>query len=280
MRVSVVIPVYNEAGHLAACLDAIARQTVTPGEVIIIDNNSTDDTVAIARRYPFVRLIHESRQGVVHARNRGFDEAQFPIIGRIDADTIVTPDWVETLERIFDNDQLDAVSGSITYHDVPLRSLVAKIELYFRQRIAKRLGDEVFLYGANMAMRRTAWRRTRTHVCNQSGMHEDFDLAIHAEETGSRIGFDPSLHAFVSLRRVNATFADFVHYVLLSPRTYALHGRTSQRHMYSVIALVVLGYFPIKILYKGYNETTGKFSLLRALFAPTQGRANPATHVE
>src|SRR5688572_27451257 len=87
--VSIVIPAYNEEGQLALCLEAIARQTVKPVEVIVVDNNSTDGTVEVAGRYPFVTVLHEWRQGVVHARDCGFDAAKGDIIGRIDAETVM-----------------------------------------------------------------------------------------------------------------------------------------------------------------------------------------------
>jgi glycosyltransferase involved in cell wall biosynthesis len=86
-NISIVIPVYNEAERIAACLESIAAQTVTPLEVIVVDNNSTDATVSIARSFPFVRVITAKCQGVIHARNRGFNAARGEIIGRIDADT-------------------------------------------------------------------------------------------------------------------------------------------------------------------------------------------------
>jgi cellulose synthase/poly-beta-1,6-N-acetylglucosamine synthase-like glycosyltransferase len=57
MNVSIVIPVYNEADALAACLEAIAEQTIAPLEVIVVDNNSTDTSAAIAQGFDFVRLV-------------------------------------------------------------------------------------------------------------------------------------------------------------------------------------------------------------------------------
>ncbi|HET7319982.1 MAG TPA: glycosyltransferase family 2 protein [Candidatus Saccharimonadales bacterium] len=278
-RVSIVIPVYNEEERLGACLHAIAAQTVEPFEVIVVDNNSTDNTAAVARLYPFVAVLQEKRQGVVYARTTGFNAASGDIIGRIDADTVLAPDWVESLEQIFSDKGVDAVSGAITYHDLPNRQLFGKVELFFRSRIAKKMGDEVFLYGANMAIRKSAWRKARPHLCNAGGMHEDFDLAIHAEEAGAHVVFDKSLRADVSLRRFDTNIRDFWQYALLNPRTYKLHGRKSQRAMYTVIFLVLAFYWALKIMHRGYDTETGRFSWQK-VFASTVPRVNPATFVD
>src|SRR5689334_10679087 len=101
MKTSIVIPVYNEAAQLGACLRAIAQQTVKPLEVIVVDNNSTDGTRAVAEAYDFVTVLEEPRQGVVHARSRGFDAARGDIIARIDADSILPADWLANVETVF-----------------------------------------------------------------------------------------------------------------------------------------------------------------------------------
>src|SRR5260221_7568754 len=93
LRISIIIPAYNEEGHLPACLDAIAAQTLKPDEVIVVDNNSTDKTVEIAKKYPFVKLLNEKRQGLRYTRNTGLDAATGDVIGRIDTDSILSPKW-------------------------------------------------------------------------------------------------------------------------------------------------------------------------------------------
>src|SRR4051812_9489646 len=95
MKISIVIPVYNEAQNLDACLRAIARQTTAAYEVIVVDNNSTDGSLAVAQTFPFVTVITERRQGIVHARDRGYNAARGDIIARIDADSLLPKDWLE-----------------------------------------------------------------------------------------------------------------------------------------------------------------------------------------
>ena len=264
-----------------ACLRAIAVQTTAPTEVIVVDNNSSDNTVRVAERFPFVTVLREPRQGVVHARNRGFNAANGDIIGRIDADTLIAPDWVAQLQVIFADASISAVSGAIAYHDLPWQTHVGRLELYFRQRIAKGMGDEVFLQGANMGIRGSAWRKTRPKVCGNGGLHEDFDLAIHARKANLKVVFNKNLQATLSLRRFDSTMLDFWHYAWLSPKTYARHGLHSQRHMYSVIWLVLCFYWPIKLIYRAYDPLTERMSLTKFLTStPATGRVNPATFVD
>lgn len=280
LRVSIVIPVYNEQANLRACLEAIENQTVTPHEVIVVDNNSTDNTCAIACEFPFVRLVSEKRQGVVYARAYGFDIANGDIIGRIDADTLIEDNWVETLQKIFLDQAVDAVSGSVHYYDVTAPKLSGKFDLFFRSRLAKRLGDEVFLYGANMAIRQKTWQEVRHTLCARSGLHEDFDLAIHAENGGAKVVFDKELHAGISLRRFEGGVKAFFPYAMLSMATYEEHGRSSQKSMLVIIIIVLATYRFIWLNHQIYNIKNKKVSWRHLFGMEPRGRVNPATYVE
>lgn len=263
LRVSLVIPAYNEASCIRQCLEAISRQTVKPYEVIVVDNNSTDKTAEIAKSFPFVKLLHERRQGVVFARDRGFDAARGDIIGRIDVDTVLPPDWIQNVQKIFTDSHVTAVSG-VMHYDVALAHIADKVDLFFRRRLAHMLkeSDTVFLQGANMAVRRSAWLQVRHMVCRKGDMHEDFDLAIHLQEHGHVVAFDERLHAYISARRTDVSFLQFANYVFKSPHTYAQH-RLESRHMYAVVVLAFIGYIPARILYRGYDAERDKFSWFR-----------------
>jgi glycosyltransferase involved in cell wall biosynthesis len=280
LGVSIVIPVYNEAADLPACLDAVARQTVKPLEVIVVDNNSSDTTVATVQRYPYVTLLREPRQGVVHARNQGFQAAHGAIIGRIDADTVISDDWVETLQRIFADSEIDAVTGSARYKDMAWAPLLNQIDLTLRRYLAWVLGREVALQGANMAIRRSVWRAIQPNLCHAAGMHEDFDIGIHANNQGYNVVFDQSLVVSLSYRQAESCFVDFSAYLRLNPRTYAIHGLKSSRHMYPVIYLAMVFYIPIKILHHGYDTETQRFSWSRLMQTNNHVRVNPGTFVE
>jgi len=278
MNVSIVIPVYNEAERLGACLAAIDAQTLRPLEVIVVDNNSTDGTAAVATQFPFVRLLSEPRQGVVHARTTGFNAARGDIIARIDADTLLPPDWSDQTVSIMRDPTIAAVSGAPHYYDFAIPSLADRIDHYWRQYLANKLAANNFLYGANMAIRRSAWLTVRAELCASAGLHEDFDLAIHLQAHRYRVIYDADLIASVSSRRIDTNFADYIRYTLVSPRTYAHHRLSSRRHMYPVLMISWLCHVPGRLLYRAYNPDTKTFSIGQ-LLAATQARPDPTSHV-
>lgn len=280
MNVSIVIPVYNEAEQLADCLRSIAAQTAKPLEVIVVDNNSTDGSQEIASSFDFVTLITESRQGVLHARTTGFNAARGDIIARIDADSIVAADWVASIRAVFKDDSVDAVSGAAQYYNVAAASLFNGIDLFFRKRLERQLKNNVYLWGANMALRQSAWQSVRRGLCSRGAMHEDYDIAIHLQDQGSKVVFDERLQAQVSSRRIDVGYRDFMRYVMVSPDTYAQHGIHSRWHMYEVVAVCAVGYIPARILHRGYNPLTDSFSWGRVFTAQsTVPRVDPTANV-
>lgn len=278
LTISIVIPVYNEADYLPACLDAIARQSVMPLEVLVVDNNSADNSVTVAETYDFVRVLTEKKQGVVHARSHGFDIARGDIIGRIDADTIISDNWVETLQRIFETDNLDVVGGRVRYYDIALPKMINAVDLFIRRYSVRFQGREVVVQGANMALRRKVWAYIREMVCDKTGIHEDLDIGIHANKQGFNVVFDERLEAMISFRQTESTFSDYLSYIWGSPRTYTIHGLKSGRHMYPGVLLAFFSYIPLKLLRRGYNTKTKKFSVRSLLLKLPEQRVNPLNH--
>jgi glycosyltransferase involved in cell wall biosynthesis len=276
--ITIVIPVYNEAAQIGDCLLALSRLKPQPLEVIVVDNNSIDETVNIVSQFSFVKLLSEPRQGVVHARNRGFNAAQGDIIGRIDADSRLPTDWVAKVETVLSDKSIAAVSGSAHYYDFGLYSVADKIDGFCRRYLARRLQKYIYLWGANMAITKPAWQAVRGSLCSRSGLHEDFDLAIHLQEFGLKVVYDEIIHAGVSSRRIDTGLADYIRYTLRSSETYAAHGLDCQRYMYPVIALCWLAYLPGRLVYRGYDNQSNNFSLGQ-LLTGSPGRVDPTANV-
>jgi glycosyltransferase involved in cell wall biosynthesis len=103
--ISVVVCTYNRSEVLALCLDSLANQTIdkTLYEVIIINNNSTDSTENIIKKFidekSNFRAFIELEQGLSFARNRGYKEAGGKYIAYIDDDAIAYKNWLEEMYK-------------------------------------------------------------------------------------------------------------------------------------------------------------------------------------
>jgi glycosyltransferase involved in cell wall biosynthesis len=241
LTLTIVIPVYNEEGYLAACLDSIAVQSILPDEVIVVDNNSTDASVAIAKSYDFVTLLREPRQGVLHARNKGLNKAKGDIIGRIDADTILSEDWVRNVKLMLGSSNASAITGPVNYYDMPLARSNHHIDHFMRRSIYNWSPKSPFLFGSNMAIKKSAWRKVKSSLCSDSYMHEDLDLAIHLDRIGHRILYDLKLLSGASGRRYNDSLSKFYIYLSMYRQTYLRHNLHCLA-IYSATGIYWLGY--------------------------------------
>lgn len=202
MKISLVIPVYNEEKYIGHCLDSIAKQKIKPDEVLVVNNNSTDKTVSIASKYSFVRIVNEQKQGMIPARNAGFNAAQYEVIARCDADTRLPPTWIARIHRNFTLSQIDALTGLIQFYDAPgpiKTSIIARAALDVMKVIHR--GKET-LVGPNMIITKNIWNKVKNKVClDDKLVHEDIDLAYHIHEVGGIIKRDNRLIIGASLRR-------------------------------------------------------------------------------
>jgi cellulose synthase/poly-beta-1,6-N-acetylglucosamine synthase-like glycosyltransferase len=130
--VSIVIPVYNGASTIRMCLDAILSQDFPREqyEVIVVDNNSTDDTPAIVSQYPVNLLYERDIQGPHAATNTGVRQAKGEIIVFTDSDCVPEIRWLRTLVGAFADEAVIAAGG--------------RIEAYRpASRVEKFLGEEI-----------------------------------------------------------------------------------------------------------------------------------------
>jgi glycosyltransferase involved in cell wall biosynthesis len=114
--VSVLLPVWNAAGTLPACLRSLARQTLRDHEVVAVDDGSSDQTRAIlsahARRDPRLRLLARPHAGLVGALNAGLNEARAPLVARMDADDVAHPERLARQAAVFEQGPPGLVLGT------------------------------------------------------------------------------------------------------------------------------------------------------------------------
>ncbi len=124
MKISFIIPAYNEEGTITSCVKSIKAElahTPVAAEIIVVNNASTDKTREIASHIEAVRVVEEAKKGLPFARQAGFQASSGDLIANIDADTMLTRGWIETALKEFSGSDIVALSGPYVYHDLPLR---------------------------------------------------------------------------------------------------------------------------------------------------------------
>ncbi len=116
MKVSIVIPAFNEEPVIADTIRAALAQDYPDFEVIVVNNASADRTAEIAGQFP-VKVVNEPRQGLLRARECGRQNAAGEIIANMDADCLPASDWLRTGVHFFQDARIAAVSGPYDYHD-------------------------------------------------------------------------------------------------------------------------------------------------------------------
>lgn len=102
---SVVIPAYNAARTIAETLQSVAAQTMSPAEIIVVDDGSTDETAAAARQSGVaIRYVRQDNSGPGAATTRGFALASAPFIATVDADDLWLPDKIDRQFQRFDGE--------------------------------------------------------------------------------------------------------------------------------------------------------------------------------
>lgn len=103
ISVSVVIPTFNREARLSAAIRSVLNQSLTPSEIIVVDDGSTDATENIIKSFSEVRYIHQENQGVSQARNHGIRLAEHEWIAFLDSDDEWLPRKLERQWRALDS---------------------------------------------------------------------------------------------------------------------------------------------------------------------------------
>lgn len=123
MRFSIVIPVYNVAEYLRACVDSVLANDCSDCEIILVDDGSTDGVCPalcdqIAAEHPeFIRVIHQENRGLGGARNTGLEAAKGEYLFFVDSDDTIAPDSLTVLSEAIEKTNADIYSFHMYSHD-------------------------------------------------------------------------------------------------------------------------------------------------------------------
>lgn len=124
--VSVIIPVFNDLERLELCLIALENQTYSQQlyEIIVVDNNSTENIAKVTEQFKQVTLTQESKRGSYAARNQGIKIAKGELLAFTDSDCIPTTNWLENgVKILLSESNCGIVAGKIDLYyqnkDIP-----------------------------------------------------------------------------------------------------------------------------------------------------------------
>jgi len=228
MRLSFVVPAYNEEAYLPACLESILNQIdpATSGlasdacEIIVVNNASNDRTREVALGYPGVIVVDEPRKGLTFARQAGFAASTGDLIANVDSDSRLTPGWVAKVLTTFAEAEaataakpdtqrpLAAFSGPLVYYDLTPRQRVLVHVFYMTawttyaiNRYILRVGSMV--QGGNFVVSRASLEAIGGFNTAISFYGEDTDIARRLNDVGEvRFTFDLKMSS--SARRLKS----------------------------------------------------------------------------
>lgn len=230
MKVSVIIPAYNEEGSIGRTLESLANQkTDHEFEVIIVNNNSTDNTVKESQKFSKkldLKVIDEKKKGRGTARATGHRHAKGDILISTDADTWLPKEWMNNITKPFEDPKVVAVTGPWRLFDLDKKS---KYWLERLQKISewpfRLIMGHYWLTGFNMALRKSAYDKCGGFNPDINA-HEDVDITLRIRKYGKIVYADDAVAHQSGRRYRKGALRGILEYDILAVR-YFLFGDKS-----------------------------------------------------
>lgn len=207
-KISVIIPAYNEEKVIADCLTALLKIKETSShsiEIIVCNNNSSDNTAAIVSSFPGVKLVQEEKQGISYARQRAFKASEGVIIASLDADCIPDLDWIDRAVEIFNDEQVLSVAGlcefSNDYAFAPVLSLIQKQAFPHLHTLLRLYNLGGIMLGGNVFFRKSTLDAIDGFDPDMTFWGEDARTAQQIAELNGVMIYSPNVRVTTSSRR-------------------------------------------------------------------------------
>lgn len=206
MKISIVIPARNESERIEATIKKALDQDYPDFEVIVVDNASTDNTADLAKAFSKVRVVKESRPGLLLARECGRVNATGDIIANLDADCLPEKNWLSMGAKYFINPKIVAVTGPYDYYDASwffrwstfvTQATIYSLIHFILHRIIRK---GAIITGGNNMLRASALKEVGGYDTSIKFYGEDTDTATRLMKVG-RILYRPSFNNKSSARR-------------------------------------------------------------------------------
>ncbi|MBI4870252.1 MAG: ATP-binding cassette domain-containing protein [Candidatus Riflebacteria bacterium] len=205
-RVSVVVCSHNGGPTLEQCLSSLTALDYPSFELIVVDDGSTDNTREICARFPGVRAIHQSNQGLSTARNVGLAASTGSVVAYTDSDCFVDSQWLTHLVHQLERTGAAGVGGpNLTPRDGWVAACVAvspgqPTHVLETEELAEHIP------GCNMAFRREVLEAVGGFDARFRAAGDDVDVCWRVQEAGHRIVFAPGAFVWHHRRHTAAAY--------------------------------------------------------------------------
>jgi glycosyltransferase involved in cell wall biosynthesis len=226
--ISFIVPCYNEEQYIRDCIKSIKKAASNIDyEIIVIDNNCTDNTSEIARDEDVI-VVTEDRKGVVFARQTGYENAKYDLIANIDADSRIPENWVDIALKNIQHEDVAAVTGPLVYDDASIWLRIATRFYYYVAYISN-LFIGVFLQGGNCLIK-------KKYLDELDGY--DTTIAFYGEDTMTA----KRLYKYGKIK------------LLMNLNLYSSSRRLQKQGVFKTTWLYLINYFYVTFKNKSYSN--------------------------
>lgn len=204
MKISVIIPAYNEEKNLPKIIKSLRNQNPKNFEIIVVDNNSKDNSFNVAKK--LADIVYQcKKQGSTYARNYAAKKAKGEVIAFVDADSIIYPNWINRINEAFTKDKnLSMVSGVGIYEN---KNFLKRIILngftyiiFYYDKISTLFGNPA-LIANNFAIKRNIFNKVGGF---EHFIVEDYYLTLKLKKFGKvKSKMDEKMKLEYSSRRID-----------------------------------------------------------------------------
>jgi glycosyltransferase involved in cell wall biosynthesis len=249
---SIVIPFYNKEKTLEDCIKSLLNQDFPQDqyEIIAVNNNSSDRSISIIQKYPFIKLAHEKIQNPYTARNTGILNATGIYMVFIDADVEAPKNWLSNIYDSINKNNYDLLIG--WHHPAYPIKLLEIHSLLISERIKKAIKEKspsmVTACAANFIVKKEVFKKEGLFLDNSNS--EDMYFSIRCMEKGYNIGFEDNIN--VKRNDINS-----INIFLLKNFIYGCSNALDIKHRLPFLGKLKYIFITIKFIFKYFPRGIG-----------------------
>lgn len=190
MKIGLYIPCYNAERHIADVLEGVFNQSLSPDQVVVVDDCSTDNTIEVIKRYPLRLIRHKQNKGLAACRNTAIRNMEQEFIASLDSDCLPDNTWLERLISRMSSSELAGVGGKLKerYTDTVCDQWRS---VHMKQHWDDTKDEPPFLFGSNAVFRREALLKAGLYNEGFGNNYEDVDICSRLKKEGYTLVYEP-----------------------------------------------------------------------------------------